>query len=203
VVLLSQDLANARFDLVAIDVQDGIRQATAHLAGTGRRRIAYVGGPEAGRISRAKHAGYLRALAEHGLAADPGLRLAGDFSLGTGYAAAHRFLRQAAAPDAIVAENDLLAIGCLKYLLQQGIPVPGAVAVSGFDNISLAAMYEPALTTVAIPIDRMAAEALAMLTRPRPAAGAEHCRSIHRLELLVRASSGAAQIPPQVRQVRP
>lgn len=189
VVLLSQDLASTRFDTVAIDVGDGIRQATSHLAGTGRRRVAYVGGPESGRISRAKYQGYLCGLGEHGLEAESGLRVAGDFSLRTGYAAARRFMNRPAPPDAIVAENDLLAIGCLKYLLQHAIPVPGRVALSGFDDISLAAMYEPALTTVAIPVKQMASEALGLLVRSLQAPGSRPRQVIHRLELRVRASS--------------
>jgi DNA-binding LacI/PurR family transcriptional regulator len=189
VVLLSQDVSISRFDTVAIDVQDGLRQAALHLAGSGCRRIAYLGGPPAGRISRSKHLGYLRGLEESGLAADPGLRRSGEFSLRTGHAAAAAFMADPVPPDGIVAENDLLAIGCLKYLLQQGIAVPGRVAVSGFDNISLAAMYEPALSTVAIPIEPMAEAALGMITRALREPGSRHRRSVLPLELVVRASS--------------
>jgi LacI family repressor for deo operon, udp, cdd, tsx, nupC, and nupG len=189
VVLLSEDLANTRFDAVAIDVLDGIRQATVHLAGAGRRRIAYVGGPRRGRICRDKHAGYLQGMERSGLEPDPSLRLAGPFTLQTGYQAARRFMLSAAPPDAIVAENDLLALGCLKFLLQHGIPVPGQVVVSGFDDISLAAMYEPALTTVAIPVKAMATEALAMMAQALLAPSSQRRQTVLPLELRIRASS--------------
>ena len=96
VVLLSEDLATIRFDVVAIDAMDGIRQATVHLAGTGRRRIAYVGGPEGDRISRDKHAGYRGGMERSGLEPDPSLRHAGPFTLQTGYEAARRFMVEAA-----------------------------------------------------------------------------------------------------------
>jgi DNA-binding LacI/PurR family transcriptional regulator len=198
VVLLSEDLANTRFDAVAIDVRDGIRQATTHLAETGRRRIAYVGGPETSRISRDKHAGYLQGLERSRLAPDPSLRCTGPFTLPTGYQAARSFMLAPAPPDAIVAENDLLALGCLKYLLQQRIAVPGQVAVSGFDDISLAAMYEPALTTVAIPVEAMATEALAMVARSLGAAATPPQQTVLPLELRIRASSappGAGLLP--------
>ena len=66
-------------------------------------------------------------------------------------------------PTAIVAENDILAIGSIKYFLQSKIRVPEDVAVIGFDNIMLSAMYEPSLSTISLPIDKMGEEAVKLL----------------------------------------
>jgi len=63
-------------------------------------------------------------------------------------------------PSAVVGANDIIALGSIKYFLQKKINIPGDVAVVGFNNISLSAMYEPALSTIALPVERMGQEAV-------------------------------------------
>lgn len=92
-------------------------------------------------------------------------------------------------PTAIACANDMLAIGCMKYLLNTGIKVPDTVAVTGFDNISFALMYEPALTTVSIPIDKMALSCLAMLKSMIDNSSYPKKSLILKTELIIRSST--------------
>ena len=191
VVLLSRNVANSKFHTVAIDVFEGLKMVVEHLLATGRKRIAYVGGTPPSQISDEKHLGFIRALAAAGMSPDETLRESGEFTLQTGYAAARKFMMRTDPPDAIVAENDLLAIGCLKYLLQSKIAVPRTVAVTGFDDIRLSAMYEPALTTVTVPLERMASEAIKMMIRALESPGVRKRQSVQKIQLVVRASTDA------------
>jgi DNA-binding LacI/PurR family transcriptional regulator len=157
---------------VIVDMRNGMRQAVAHLAETGRKHIAYIGGPENSSISREKYSGYLLALQDAGIAADPALVLHGGYSLESGYLAATQLVKGKRRPDAVAAENDALAVGCIKRFCQEGIPVPQEIAVTGFDDIPLSAMYEPPVTTVRLPIEHIGMAAVdtlcAMLEGDKP-----------------------------------
>lgn len=163
VVLMTWDTRNMRFPTVSVDVYEGMLQTARHILSLGRTRIAYVGGPVDDTISQHKHAGFLKALADASLPFDPAYAHHGDFSLKTGFIAANRLMVLPEPPDAIIAENDLLAIGCMKSLIRKGIRIPEEVAVAGFDDIPLAAMYEPALTTLALPVRTLGLEAVRLM----------------------------------------
>ncbi len=100
-------------------------------------------------------------------------------------------------PDALICANDLIAAGALQRLRQLGADVPGEVAVTGFDDIPLAGLADPALTTVRQPVGELAAEAARLLSR-RPAGGEPGPRHTVRLapQLVVRASSAPAGVSP-------
>ncbi len=145
---------------VVMDFKEGIYQATRHLLERGRRRLAYVGGPEGSMTSQNKHAGFLRSLREAGRAPIPELEVRTGYTLEVGYAAAAQLLTMPAPPDALVCENDILAMGAIKYCLRHGIPVPEKIAVTGCDDIPMAAMYEPAITSVHPPFPQLAEAAV-------------------------------------------
>lgn len=161
IVLFSWDINNTKFNSICIDVFEGIYASTTHLIRLGHKNIAYVGGNKSNKISREKHKGHISALQNAGLKA--GCFHSGDFNLQTGYLAAVKFLMQSEVPTAIVAENDIIAIGCMKYLLQKGTKIPDDLAIIGFDNIALSSMYEPSLSTISLPIAEMAEEAMKLL----------------------------------------
>lgn len=163
IVLLSWDINSARFNSVVIDVFEGICKSTRYMISRGHKDIAYIGGPEDSRISREKHDGYIKAMKEAGLEIKPEYIFHGSYNLQSGYQAARKFTMLSETPSALVAANDILAIGCIKYLLQKKIKIPEEVAVIGFDNISLSAMYEPALSTISLPIEQMGKEAIKLL----------------------------------------
>jgi LacI family transcriptional regulator len=154
--------------IVAINVDDrqGGYEATAHLLALGHRRvgiIAPVGGPGAGR-----RAGYIQALRERGIALDPDLLVPAAFDVPSGQLGARQLLALPYPPTAIVAGNDLIAIGAITTLKRFGKRIPEDVAVVGFDNIPMAALYDPPITTIAQPLYEMGAFAMqAILDRVR------------------------------------
>jgi DNA-binding LacI/PurR family transcriptional regulator len=140
---------------VVLDVCDGIYQTTKHLIEQGHHYFGYIGGHDWSAISKEKRQGFLQALAEADVTFDPKLEYHGNYRMETGFEGAKSILNTGS-PTAFVVENDVLAVGCIKYCLQHGISVPDQVAVTGFDDISLASMFEPSITSARHPIEQMA-----------------------------------------------
>lgn len=164
---------------VVADIADGIRQAVGHLRALGHERIAYVSGPEGSWATR-QRVEALDGLAILSLGAvaptfEGGL-LAGDLVL-------------ASPATAVLAYNDLVALGLLHRLAARGASVPGQVSVVGFDDVSLAGMSHPPLTSVAVPKDRAGVVGLDLLLGRTGAGGGE---MVLPTSLVVRASSGVA-----------
>jgi DNA-binding LacI/PurR family transcriptional regulator len=170
------------FPSVVTDSVDGSRQVVEHLAALGHRRLGYLAGPTAawsdGRRWRA-----LRATAR-----TAGLEITrlGPFTptLDGGPAAAERGLRSGA--TALVAFNDLLAIGVLQQLERRGVGVPGALSVVGYDDIFGAAFCHPPLTTVASPAEEAGRALIDLLL----GSADEPTRTVLPTRLIVRSSTG-------------
>lgn len=189
-VLLDRGCGPGIADLVTTDNATGMALVLDHLVSTGRRRICFVGAAGTGSAAVERLAAYeaeTKALGLHGF----GPVELGDFSLEWGRAAVDRILPSR--PDAVVCANDLLAIGALQRLRQLGVDVPGDIAVTGFDDIPMADLADPALTTVRQPVRALAAEAVHLLGH-RLAGQNDGPRRLVRLapELVVRASSASS-----------
>ena len=152
---------------VIVDSAGGMRQAMRHLASIGHRRCAFVSGPRHSWSNRQRLRGLRAAAATCGAEVVTIGPVAPQFS--SGIAAAEQVLRTGA--TAVLAYNDLVAVGILRRLAEIGVDVPGELSVVGFDDIPLAAMVTPPLTTVAVPT-RLAGEAAveALLARLDPGA---------------------------------
>ena len=135
---------------VATDNEHGGWLATRYLLTQGHRRIAYLAGPTRGRSHVARAAGYRRALEEAGLTFERQLIIPGDGSIRAGREALHWWLNQphAQRPTAIFCYNDLAALGLLSEAHQQGVSIPDELSVMGFDNVPMAEISIPPLTTV-------------------------------------------------------
>jgi LacI family transcriptional regulator len=167
VVLVGSRIDDPRFDVVKMAPHGGY-EAVRHLIARGHRRIALIGGPPASESDRpAKAGGYLLALEEAGISADPALILQGDYTREGGQRAmAHLLsLPAAEAPTAVFAGNDLMAIGALLAARTAGRRVPEDVAIAGYDDIPEAAVTSPSLTTVAVPKYEMGRAAASLLLR--------------------------------------
>lgn len=123
-------------------------EATRHLIRGGRRHIAFIGGEHGAGPGDDRQAGYEDALLGAGLAIDPARIVTNGYTRNSGAAAVGGLLALEVDLDAIVAVNDLAAIGALDVLRRAGRAVPADVAVVGFDDIDAAALVHPALTTV-------------------------------------------------------
>jgi DNA-binding LacI/PurR family transcriptional regulator len=136
-----------RLPAVSVDNADAMRQAVAHLAALGHRRVAYVAGPRGSWSNRER----LRALRPAAVTAGLTLVEVGPVAphFAGGVAAADLVL--ATGVTAVLAYNDLVALGMLNRLAIRGVAVPGELSVIGFDDIVIAQMVTPALTTLAQP----------------------------------------------------
>lgn len=167
-VLVNRRIAGLTTSTVSVDYAAGVRAVVAHLTALGHSRVAYLSGPMAS-VSNQERLTTLHEAAQ------------GRFELDVlecgsmhedGYEAADRALATGA--SAIIAYNDLVAIGALGKFQQTGVSVPGTVSVVGFDDIPFARYSLPMLTTVAVPQEELGREAWqrlsAMLRHEEPPA---------------------------------
>jgi LacI family transcriptional regulator len=129
----------------------GAYQVVKHLLENGSRRIAYVSGPEELYISKKRKEGYLRALSEFGVAADPILVHITDLTLAGNLQVAKDLLEMDPRPEAVFCMIDPVAVDVLTYWKSKGINIPEDIALAGFTDNPTAAVVEPPLTTVAQP----------------------------------------------------
>ena len=188
-VFIGWDIGDTGYNSVVIDVFEGMFNSTRHLIELGHSRIAYVGGPENDMISRDKFSGYTKAIKASGYETDPRFVFHNNYTLQSGYNSARKLAMLHEMPTAIVAENDILAIGCMKYFLQKRISIPDDIAVIGFDNIPLSAMYEPSLSTIALPVTRMGEEAIKILMSKIDKPALKNRQIILKTQLVVRNST--------------
>jgi LacI family transcriptional regulator len=150
VALIGHPPKEARIDTVRANSRRGAIEAVKHLYEVGRRRIAFVNGPEATTPGHARRLGYFDGLRACGLERDDGLvEVAEDFMVEPGARATERLLERVR-PDAVFCANDLLALGAVNTLRAAGLDVPSDVAVVGMDDSSIAALTWPPLTSVDI-----------------------------------------------------
>lgn len=136
---------SAKSDYVGTDASKSILLALDHLYEIGHREYGLLYG---GKDTRREAC--LKWLNGHGLSVSPEWQINGSFTLSVAQSRVTEVLKQHAPPKAIVAANDEMAIGCIRALQQAGYRVPEDVAVTGYDDISLAAHVEVPLTTVHI-----------------------------------------------------
>lgn len=133
---------------VTVDNRDGMRQVISHLRALGHRSIGYAGGPAQSWSGEQRRLGALSVVEQF---PDVTITELGHFRpyFSGGYPAAD--LALAADITAVIAYNDLMALGIVDRLRQRGVDVPGEMSVVGFDDVSVATLVSPALTTVQIP----------------------------------------------------
>jgi DNA-binding LacI/PurR family transcriptional regulator len=136
------------------DNRQGVREAVRHLIAHGHRRIAFIGWLEYPSIAE-RYEGYRDALSESGLPCSPELVIGvEDNHLASGRAGARRLLEGGAWPcTAVVAGTDLNAVGVMEVLQAAGLRVPDDVAVVGFNDLTVARLTEPPLTTLRTRFD--------------------------------------------------
>ncbi|MDZ8171172.1 LacI family DNA-binding transcriptional regulator [Microbacterium xanthum] len=185
-VLINRAIAGV--DSVLPDVDKGVGEVIAHLDGLGHRSIAYLAGPDISWVSARRWERLLEAAEAAGIAIVEIGPTAPTIEGGRG--ALRRVV--AARPSAVVAFNDLIAIGLMQAAAQRGIDVPRDLSVVGFDNVFGSELMSPAVTTVASELElagRRAVRVLLARLQEEPVADATE---LLKTTLIVRESTGPA-----------
>lgn len=165
--------------------------AADHLFAGGARRLAVIGGPRGLPTAQERVAGFRDRAAALGVAVPDGRLRWTDYQREAGEFAMHELLAADPDIDAVFAADDLLAIGAMHAILDSGRSVPGDISVCGFDDIDLASLVTPSLTSVRQRIHDLGSEAAAMLLG-HVLDGRELAEVVLPVELVVRSSSVAA-----------
>lgn len=163
VVATDREIGHPGIDSVMVDNVVGAHAACRHLLELGHSRIAHVAGRLQTRTGPDRASGYRWALQEAGIPYDPALVAWGDFTFDSGYRLTQALLAQCPRPTAIFAANDLMALGAMQAAQEAGVSVPDDLSVVGFDDIAIASVIRPGLTTVRQPAYEMGRLAMSML----------------------------------------
>jgi LacI family transcriptional regulator len=164
VVLMNRIAEDYSLPAVTVDNERGVKMALAHLASLGHRHIAHIAGPQNVSTGKARYHGFQSAMTDAGLdvPADR-LAFASAFSIEEGRRCAGQILAADGRITAVVAGNDMLAVGCYQALDQAGLRCPDDVSVVGFNNMPFIDMLRPPLTTVTFPHYQVGTEAAQLL----------------------------------------
>ncbi len=149
VTLLMRACPEIKGDAVLTDDAQGAYEAVSHLARIGHRRIGFVSGPLHVSNAKARRQGMLRALEEHGLAADPELQFEGDYRFESGYRAGEALLPRR--PDAVFVSNYLMMVGFMKAADEMWLRCPDDFGMISFDDYPWLASFRPRMSTVDLP----------------------------------------------------
>ncbi|HYO42820.1 MAG TPA: LacI family DNA-binding transcriptional regulator [Candidatus Limnocylindrales bacterium] len=164
VVLVTCEAPGVPLPAIVAASRDGAALAAEHVLALGHRRIAEIVGPAVSASAPERHAGIVEALARAGIPERDLVVECGDADVAGGRAAAEALLAGPSRPTAILCYNDLVAVGALHAIAAAGLEVPHDVSVVGFDDIPVASMVSPALTTVAQAVGEMARWSVARIT---------------------------------------
>jgi DNA-binding LacI/PurR family transcriptional regulator len=149
--------------LLKVDYQHGIRQGVQHLVAMGHRKIAFITGPIKLHSAQSRLGAFSFSLKECGIAPAPKWIIEGDHTLESGIAAMEQLLKAKPMPTAVMCSNDMTAIGVLHGLYRAGLRVPDDFSVIGFDDIHIAEVTIPPLTTIQMSRFELAHSAFAAL----------------------------------------
>ena len=192
IVLINRTDETGRAPAVLNDEIRGIRLAVEHLAALGHAGIAHIAGPRSLSTGLKRLQGFGLAAGELSLSAAPVVE-ATAFTREAGRSACLQVLDQHPGATAIVAANDLLALGCLQALAERGLSCPGDVSVTGYNYAPFVDMVQPPLTTVRIPQREMGAEAARLLLARMSGQGAPG-DTLLRPALIERSSTAPAKV---------
>jgi DNA-binding LacI/PurR family transcriptional regulator len=145
--------ANEEWDFPYVDVdgEAGVHQGMRYLLDLGHRQIGFIGLPSTLMCSQHRLAGYRSALEERGIEFDPSLVVEGKTTQEGGYRAMKRLLKLNPALTSVMVSSDLMALGGMKAMREAGLVIGRDISIVGFDDIQIAANYQPPFTTIRQP----------------------------------------------------
>lgn len=165
IVTVNRHFEGQEIPNVDIDNEAAAYSAVRYLIELGHRRVGIISSSKTDDTAIYRVDGYRRALEEAGLSAEEDLVVESDYHFKSAYEGARQLMTLEDPPTAIFCLNDELAVGAIKYLNDTGRSVPEDVSVIGFDDVPLASMFIPSLTTIRQPIYEMGATAARLLIK--------------------------------------
>ncbi|ULL15825.1 LacI family transcriptional regulator [Paenibacillus sp. H1-7] len=187
-VMLDNQRKHASVSSVLVDNFKGGYEATKHLIELGHQRIAHIKGPEPFLSSVERERGFLQAMQEAGLT--PFAIEQGDFSITSGYQIASGWIQAGTLPTAVFAADDYMAFGVMDAFKNEGIRIPGDVSLVGYDNHPFTSEFQPGLTTVRQPAEKMGAQGVDLLLKWIEGTGKRSVTIQLEPELIIRGSTG-------------
>lgn len=202
VVVTNRYVEHPNIACIMTDTKIAAYRATQHLLNLNHTRIAYLAGHNSLEGSQARQEGVELALAEAGLTLPPQWRPIGFRNIEGGFQAMSALLALPSAnrPTAVIAFNDLMALGALQAVRSHGLNVPRDISIVGFDDITMAAHTNPPLTTVDLPKYYLGQLAVQMLRQMRQGLAPPSSYNLLESRLIVRESTAplaAARSPAE------
>jgi LacI family transcriptional regulator len=175
---------------ILVDYTAGVDAAVDHLMSLGHKAISFISGPMSLTSARIRKRAFINIMKRNGIRLDPHFIEEGNHRTDGGHEAMLRLLDHKVRPTAVLASNDLTAIGAMGAIFERGLRIPDDISIIGFDDIELSAYTQPALTTVRLSrqeIAKMAFRALYNTNQSSAIKGAEYTIQP---TLIVRKSTG-------------
>ena len=189
VVQLDRQADGLESAFVGVDNDVGMDLVVDHVVARGARSVALVSADRTTSVGRERQAAFTAAAARARVRVHR--PILDRFTVEFGDRAGHRLAARRSLPDAVIAGDDLIAVGVIRSLTAHGIDVPGKILVTGFDGTILSEVSAPPLTTVRQPFEALSREAVRLLLSTSEASDGNV--RVHRRvapELVVRASTG-------------
>lgn len=155
IVLVGRDVKYSNFDGVFIDNIQGACDGVTSLIQNGHEKIAIITGPMDSKPGRDRLNGYRKALVMGGKTAREDYIFHGNFKIESGYELTQQILQMEDKPTAIFTCNNMMTLGCIKALSEQGMKIPGDMAMVGFDEIELLEIFNMQISVIARPTFEM------------------------------------------------
>ena len=188
------DSADERADRIVIKNREATKHAVGYLVGKGHRRIGFFGGQTSNPRIQERFEGFVEGMEEAKLKVDERWNSWGDLTSSDACDRLDRMIERAndeeALPSAVLCNNDVIALGAIKACSERGIKVPNELAIVGFDDIEMASLMNPSLTTLRQPQDKIANDCVKRIMEQIKVSGLlEPIELEYKPELVVRGSA--------------
>lgn len=195
-VLVNRVVDEGDVDTVKVDDSLGIKMAVNHLLELGHKKIGFIAGPKNISVSSIRLRAFMQTMQDHNLpVGQQRVVEAHAFSETAGEEAMSLFLKTNADATAVIASNDMIALGCLTSMKQYGYSCPKRISIVGFNNMPFLDWFATPLTTVSIPHFQMGERSAELLLKRIRAEGGEHYEEVLlKPKLIVRSSTAPVAV---------
>lgn len=195
VVVYADFLVPPAFSTVGIDLEAAVEEVVEYLAGLGHTKIGYVGTEYSTDTLNPRLVGFRTGMKKLGLEVESTQvqLISGTGTMESGYTGMADMYRQCPGVTAIVAMNDLVGLGAMRWMQEQGLGVPNDISIVGCDDIPFTSMCNPPMSTIHIPKQEIGRKLMSMLLTKMNTAVAEPSRIVLPTRLVARSSSSNAK----------